>query len=453
MKHVFKTCCAFLLVTVMCLTLFACKGNVNPDITVNPSAKIEPKGDVKFTCSISTLKEEAAADAFIAEFEKKYPDVNVTKDYNPGNIPARIASGEIGDVFYFTEEETYNYAVTQKSLLQLNQYIQPLGVDTSAIYSGIYALGMVEGQLYMVPRDYNHIVMVYNKTALTEAGLAAPEDGWTWEDFKSYCTQLTKTDPADANVYQQVGGYLNYSWDPVYVSFLEGWGGSWVDVENKVITLTDEKVRTGIEELLTFAKTGAIKPEGQSDMSKYSKLTEEAYVFRTMVYPNIVSIGQSYDNLGIDWDFVSFPALPTHKVGTGSAGFGVYKYTENPNAAAALALFFFTVEGQTAYHSAPGGSVPLMKELGNADFWRYTSSKDTEADWSTKNFDAFISFPEADTIGRPNCKMPSRVASVITSGWAGMLGQYFDNGNYIDSLTTMETTANETWQRILNSSK
>ena len=452
MKHVVKTCCAFLLVIVMCLPLFACNGGHNPEITVPPDTVIVPKGDVKFTCSIATLSEEDAANEFIKAFEDRYPDVSVTKDYNPGNIPARIASGEIGDVFFFTEEETYNYAVTQKSLLALNQYIKPLGVDTSEVYSGVYALGQVEGQLYMVPRDYNHIVLAYNKTALKASNLADPQDGWTWDEFKDYATKLTKVSSADNNVYEQVGGYLNYTWDPVYVSFLEGWGGKWVDTENKVINLTDEKVRAGIEELLNFAKTGAIKPEGKSDMSAYDNLTDDKYVFRTMVYPNIVSIGQNYDTLGLEWDLVSFPALPVHKVGTGCAGFGVYKYTQNPDAAAALALFFLDKDGQTAYHGSTGGSVPLIKELSDADFWRYADSAGTENDWSQKNFDAFVSFPEADTGGRPKCKMPSKVATVITGGWSGMLSNFFNDGNYIDSLTEMEKTANETWQKILRNS-
>ena len=452
MKHVIKTCCAFLLVTAMCLTLFACNDRGNPDITVPPYEDIALKGDVKFTCSISTLSEQAAADEFIRAFEAEYPDVSVNKDYNPGNIPARIASGEIGDVFYFTEEETYNYAVTQKALLPLNQYIQPLGIDTSEVYAGVYALGQVEGQLYMVPRDYNHVIMVYNRTALKAANMEDPKNGWTWDEFKDYATKLTKVDSADNSIYTQVGGYLNYNWDPVYVSFLEGWGGKWVDTEEKVINLTDEKVRTGIEELLNLAKSGAIMPEGKGDMSAYSNLTDVNYVFRTMVYPQIVSVGQNYDNLGIEWDFVSFPALPTHKVGTGCSGFGVYKYTKNPDAAAGLALFFLSKDGQTAYHKSTGGSVPLIKELSDADFWKYPDSAGTENDWSQKNYDAFVAFPEADTEGRVKCKMPARVAAVITGGWSGMLSNFFDNGNYIDSLTEMEKTANETWQKILRNS-
>lgn len=184
-------------------------------------------------------------------------------------------------------------------------------------------------------------------------------------------------------------------------------------------------------------------------MSAYDGLEDEDYVFRTMVYPSITSIGQHYDSLGLEWDFADFPAFPNHAVGTGASGFGVYKYSDNLDTAAALALFFFTEEGQIAYHSTEGGSVPLLTSLSEEGFWRYADSKGTDADWSEKNYDAFVSFPEADIVGQPNCRMPVQVASVITSGWDSLLQEFFSSGNYINQLTTMEKTANERWEKIM----
>lgn len=451
MKHVIKTCCLILVIAMACTALFACGSNPNGP-TLPPDSDVAVEGNVKFTCAVTKLSDQKAADAFISAFQEKYPKVSVTKDYNPGNIAARIASGEIGDVFAFSEVECYNYAITQKSLMSLNQYIEPLGIDTSSVYSGVLALGQVEGELYMVPKDYNHVVLMYNKTALKEAGLADPQDGWTWDKFKQYATKLTLTDPNDSSMYTQCGGKLNYTWDPVYVPFLEGWGGKWVDTENKTISLTTDEVRKGIDELLNLAKTGAICPEG-GNTEAYANLVEENYVFRSMVYPNITSYGASYDALNLEWDFVSFPAFPTHKVGTGCSGFGVYKYTSNPNAAAALALFFFTAEGQRAYNGNEGGSVPLVKELSDEGFWRYTTPTNTGADWSGKNYDAFVSFPEADTVGRVNCKMPAKVAAVITGGWSDVISEFFNTGSYMDALTTLEKSANDTWTRLIKSSQ
>ena len=446
MKRVIKTCCLILAIAMACTVLFAC-GNNPGGPTIPPDSDISVEGNVKFTTAVAKLSDQKAADAFIAAFTEKYPKASVTKDYNPGNIPARIASGEIGDVFGFSEVECYNYAITQKSLMSLNQYIDPLGIDTSSVYSGVLALGQVEGELYMVPKDYNHVVFIYNKTALKEAGLADPQDGWTWDEFKDYATKLTLTDPNDASVYTQVGGNLNYLWDPVYVPFFEGWGGKWVDTENKVISLTTDEVRKGIDELLNLAKTGAIKPELGN--TEGFPTDAEKYVFRSMVYPNITSMGSAYDTLNLDWDFVSFPAFPTHKVGTGCSGFGVYKYTSNPNTAAALALFFFTAEGQRAYNGNEGGSVPLVKELSDEGFWRYNDLTNTGADWSGKNYDAFVSFPEADTVGRVNCKMPAKVAAIVTGGWESVVKDFFDTGSYMDSLTQLEKSANDTWQRLI----
>ncbi len=448
MKRVLKTCCVFLVLSALLVSLVGCNTEENLGPTMNPNTVIVPEGDVMFTCGVNLLQ-EAAPDAFIAAFEEKYPDVTVKKDYNPGNIAARIASGEIGDVFMFNEVEAYNYAITQKALLPLNQFIEPLSIDTSKVYTGVLALGQVEGQLYMVPRDYNHISMIYNKTAVDAAGVShLVKNGWTWEEFKEACNKVTQF---DGEVYTQVGANLNYAWEPVYISFLEGWGGKWFDTEEKKVTLTDELVRKGIEELLSFAETGAIKPEGKGDMSAYVGLKETDYVFRTTVYPDVLARGQEYDTYDLEWDLVTFPALPTHKVGTGCSGFGVYRYTKNPNAAAALALFFFTTEGQYAYHSNYGGSVPLVNELADEGFWRYESTAGTDADWSQKNFDAYVAYPEADTVGRVNCVMPARVASVIVSGWPGMVAEYFNSGDYLNPLTNMQETANQTWARIIAS--
>ena len=138
-------------------------------------------------------------------------------------------------------------------------------------------------------------------------------------------------------------------------------------------------------------KGDVITYTGQKAQS-YAKLSDLDYVFRTFGDLQwITAYGNSYDNANIDWDFCSFPAFPTHKVGAGATGYVVYNRTRNVDTAATFALFFLTEEGQRAYHSATGGNVPLLKSLANEDFWRFQGSP-----WSEKNFDAFVSYPEAN---------------------------------------------------------
>ncbi len=452
MKKIVNQVVGLMLCTAMICALFGCSQKVNRDLnlqTVRPDDEITVEGDIKFTCSISTLVEEAAADAVVNAFQDAYPNVSVTKDYKPGNIAARIASGEIGDVFWFTGPETYNYAVTQKCLLSLNQFIEPLHIDMSKVFTGVLQIGTVDGQLYMVPRDYNHIVMLYNRTALKEAGLADPEHGWTWDTFKDYCTKLTKVDPNDTAHFTQIGADFQLSWAPCYIPVLEGWGGTWVDTEEKYVSLTNDKVLEGIEEVLTFANTGALLKDYWEDDGAYSNLNNLSYVFSAVCYPMVQPLATAYDEAGIDWDFCDYPAFPNHVVGTGASGFAAYRYTRNPNAAAALALFFLSKEGQYAYHSNAGGSVPLVKELAEDNFWRGHGAVKEGCDWSVKNYEAFISFPEADINGEVNCRMPIRVAKVVGDGWQAVLNSYYNEGSYMDQLTLVETRANEVWQSIL----
>ena len=449
MRKRIKTILVFFVIIALSLSVFGCGKEFNPDgPTQRPDDDFEVEGTVKFTYGFGSISSQKSGDDYVAAFQRKYPKVVVVKDYNPGNIAARIASGEIGDVFPVLDTDVYNYAVAQKCLMSLNQFIDPLGVDMSNIYTGVYALGMVEGEMYMVAKEYDHVVLTYNRTALKEAGLEDPKDGWTWEEFKDYTTKLTLTNPNDQSKFTQCGGKLNYGWDPVYIAFFEGWGGNWVDTENKKIDLTSDEVIRGIDELFNFAKTGAILPEGGSTEA-YAELGDANYVFTANTYAQLNGVGTMFDSLNLEWDIVSFPALPVHKVGTGTIGIGVYKYTQNPNAAAALCLFMYDDEGQIAFHSNEGGSVPVTRSLCDAEFWRYPNLRNNGSDWSGKNFDAYVSFPEADTVGRACCKMPAAVASAVTGYWGRVMSDFFSTGSYMNQLAEMEKAANDVWARIL----
>ena len=93
-------------------------------------------------------------------------------------------------------------------------------------------------------------------------------------------------------------------------------------------------------------------------------------MFTAVCYTIVQSLATAYGNMGIDWDFCDFPTFPAHVVSTGASGFAVYKYTRNPDATTALALYYLTKDGQYAYHNNSGDLVPLVKEVAESDFWR-----------------------------------------------------------------------------------
>lgn len=447
MKKYFKSAVVILLALIMTFTVVACSkpGIVTQQQLDDAVKNGVAKGKVTFTYSpaASSNNDRAAAERFISAFEKKYKDVKVKRDYSQTS-DARIASADIGDVFYFAEEATYKYAVTDKALLPLDGFIEKFGIDRSDVYSGVFSLGLVNGRLYFVARDYNQVVMFYNKAAVTEANLSdAVHKDWTWSEFQLLAEQFT-----NENYY---AADLNLPWSPVYTAFFEAYTdrNAWCNTTEKKITFSDAegKILKAIGEAVELARKDYAKIEGVNNSAP--GLSGKEPVFKTVVYPSLLSEAQGYDNKGIEWDVINMPLFERPSFGCGSSGVGVFSRTQNIAASAALALFFFTPEGQRAFNQGTGGSVPLLKSLDveGFDAWKFPDDEN----WCDKNWDAFVYLADtASTPGQVKCRMPIEVAEAIDKEVKNILVKDYQNTqDYKDGFAALEKKCNEIWSQLI----
>ena len=137
MKRYLKAAGVLLLIVITTFSMVACKKppmqNIGEiDKQLKEGYKIE--GDITFTYSPAATNADykQAADKFVTEFEKKYTNVKVERDYT-ATSDNRIASADIGDVFYFAETFTYKYAIQDKALLPLDSFIEPFGIQVSDV--------------------------------------------------------------------------------------------------------------------------------------------------------------------------------------------------------------------------------------------------------------------------------------------------------------------------------
>lgn len=437
--------CIFL--ALLLLTFTACGrervkyGDLSPDYEANV------KGHITVNYPLATNEEEKLSLSYYAKsFMNKYEGATVNLDFSTGHATARIAAGDIGDVFFMWEDEVYSYAIEERVLMPLGAYLEILDIDLTNVYSGIYKLGEAAGQLYMAARDHTHITLAYNASALDEAGLSAPPEDWSWELFKDYCRQLTKQN--DDGTYSQVGATWDATYGPHLIPFLEGWGGEWYDTVNKEIRFVkDERVLQGFAEQINALEEGILRTTNgaSSEMSKnYARISMEDSIFNSHVFPGLYQTGLSYEVKGLKWNLANWPVFPVkHSVGTGATGFGVYNRTKRPDTAAAFALYLFTDEGQRAYNGQIGGSVPLTKSLAQDNFWRVPFDTDE------LNYDAYVSFPEGDTVGKFHSRVPNTIANIITNDIAGVFQRHFSGRqDYTDSLTEIERKATEKWKDL-----
>ena len=86
-----------------------------------------------------------------------------------------------------------------------------------------------DGRMYGVPKDKDTICLVYNREMFDAAGVAYPDESWTWDDLKS----------ASARIHETTGkyGYMAYADEQLgYWNFVYQAGG-YILNEDKTLSL------------------------------------------------------------------------------------------------------------------------------------------------------------------------------------------------------------------------
>ncbi len=430
-------------------------GEVDQNKTVED---LEIKGQILFTVNNESGKaEEAMAPkAVVQKFMQVYPGTKVNyEESNRTTYPTRIASGDIGDVFWCDANDANNYMHNHNALMPLDSYIKPLNIDLGNVYSGALECGKIDGRLYMVPRKIGEQALIYNKDIMQEAGIVDFDDSVAtpWEDFKQICRQITIKE--DDGTITRCGAALKVWWHNTWQMFFRGFGGKWIDNKNHKISIVDStEVMEGVNELINGILEGWLYPEdmaGQVSNALKYKISDGDGDIKDVCFKTygamtwLTRLGTAYDQLKIDWDFCPFPAFPTHNVSTGATGYVVYNRTKNPNTAAAFALFFLTEDGQRAYHSQTGGNVPLLKSLAEDDFWHGVGTN-----WEDKNFDVFVMYTDCTQPASVITQAPQEIADIFSNDAMIQVIASVVNGKATaeDAFGKLQTKANEKWALI-----
>ena len=407
----------------------------------------ELKIEGEITLTVNSENGTSGEEAAIHAFEEKYPGVKVVIEKSDiAKYTKLIAAGEIGDVFWCNANDAITYKRKHSALLMLDYYFNKLNIDIANVYNGAYQSGIIDGHLYMIPTNFQQQVMIYNTDAITKAGISLPvkDEAITWEYFRYICRELTLYENSHT---VQVGASFKLWQSDIWQAFAIGWGGTWCDADNKTVSfVSDEKVMRGINEMFEICTEGWMTIEDIDYPADHGTLADYQHVFRNFSDIQLITeYGSAYDNNNINWDFCPFPALPTHKVCADATGYVVYNRTRNYDTAIAFALFFLTEDGQRAYYSAEDFNVPSLKSLANETFWKMP-----DTNWSNKNFDAFISYPDAVIPANVATIAPIEIAEILSDSNMKNKFQEIIHGtkSVEDVFTELENTCNETWSTL-----
>lgn len=337
-----------------------------------------------------TTEEKEMMQAVIKAYQEHYPDekisvVSIQGDYAQ-KIVNQASSGELPDVFT-NLDSLVGYLAKANVTLALDDYLAEANISKDDFYPSVYNLGIYNGKTYMLPREYSHVVVYYNKTMLREAGVDLnPEttkvkNGWTWADFIEVAQKCVKK---VNNQIVQYGADLQLNWPTTVMSYLYGKGGTLFSDDKMSCTIDDQKTVAAYQELKGYVDSGAITNVFKSGAPTF--LSQSVAMFCS-VRPKANIVNKT---LGDDWDVVSFPAMENVKtVGSGTVGYSVSNLSDKKERAVRFLMYMMSEEGMNVMAST-GLVVPSRIALNTADAaWRNYPNANI-------NQDAFIYQSEND---------------------------------------------------------
>jgi multiple sugar transport system substrate-binding protein len=135
---------------------------------------------------------KAAIDALISKFNTSHPKIKVvgggggvTADSMLQKVTAGLAAGSYPDIAYIFGSDLASLTKSPKvadltGALKIDDY-WPAAKDAVS----------VKGKVRAAPALLDSLCVVYNKKLFAAAGVPAPKQGWTWDDFVATAKQLT----------------------------------------------------------------------------------------------------------------------------------------------------------------------------------------------------------------------------------------------------------------------
>lgn len=149
-----------------------------------------------------TAQDAAANQGLVDAFKKVHPDIHVRivpiqgTDWSDffAKILTLVAAGTPPDVVMVATEGTQLFA--DRLAHPLDEFVtrdkEQMREFFEDVHPSLIEAFMYEGHLYQLPLSWNAANMYYSEKAMHRAGLDAPAEDWTWEDFVASLRQMRK---------------------------------------------------------------------------------------------------------------------------------------------------------------------------------------------------------------------------------------------------------------------
>lgn len=173
--------------TAVVAPLAACGGNTTPGAS-EPATEFDK--NTTATLTMTWWGNDDRAERYrqaIAEFNKEYPNITVQSQFQPfGDYwtarNTEAAGGALPDVWQMDLSYLRQFA-NNNLLLPLDNQVGS-NLDVSGMEDTVLEAGRLNGNLFAIATGTNTLATFYHPEVLSQLGMEAPTEGFTWEDYK-----------------------------------------------------------------------------------------------------------------------------------------------------------------------------------------------------------------------------------------------------------------------------
>jgi multiple sugar transport system substrate-binding protein len=312
-------------------------------------------------------EELAVWQKIVDEFQTSHPTIKVNVEVSDWDAYwdklRTLFAGETPPDIFAMDAPLYPDWVSRKVLLNLQPYIDKTPDFLKDFYPVTLEAYKRDDGYYGLPRDFQTIVLFYNKDMFDAAGVAYPTDKWTLNDLRDAAKKLTKDTNNDGIIDQWGFSSDLVDMELLWSEAVWGYGGDIISADRTKTLLGDEKARGAWH----FISDLVLKDKTVPDPTQVVQFGNDAFGAGVAAMTTIGHwVVPQYAQLKFKWNVAPFPAGPSARVtSVNSAGFVVAKASKNPDAAWEFIQFAVSKNGQSRLAEL-GFAIPVLQSVANS---------------------------------------------------------------------------------------
>ena len=303
----------------------------------------------------------------VDDFESANPDITVSVEVSEWDsywtkLKTLLAANTPPDIFAIDAPYYLDY---QSKGVLLN--IQPYIDENPAVLDGVYPQTLTAYQTpdgyFGLPRDFQTIVVFYNKDMFDAAGLPYPSADWTYADLRATAKSLTLDSNGDGVIDQY--GFATDLWDMelFWSSAIWAYGGDVLSADHTRTLVGSPEARQAWQ----FAYDMMFVDKSWADTTTAGQYGGDLFLAGKAA---MTTIGHwsvpSYAEAGLNFDVAPMPVGPARQAtSVNSAGFVIAKGSKNPDAAWKFLQFVISPAAQTRL-AEMGFACPVLQSVAES---------------------------------------------------------------------------------------